>query len=237
MRNSLLNINKNISFQEDTHEYRDKHGNKLLSVTTLLSIFKEKFDEYGHIARACARRDGVTEKEIHEKWDKEKNRACLYGRNIHAKIESFIKNGKIQEDEDEDIIKDFSNIDFSGQILSEIGLHSKKYGLAGTCDIAVVEGDTVTIHDIKTNKVFLTKSKYNKKFLFPIQNVPDSHLHAYSLQILIYGEMVKEHGYKFNPGHILWVNPESRKIEKFQVLDMSKEVKKLLDHYRILQEW
>lgn len=232
----LRNINKDIIFEPDNHTYHYL-GKELRSVTTLLSFYKQPFDETGIIAYKCAQREGVTKSEIQTKWQKISKDACDYGKNIHGQIEHYLKTNNIQDTPEKDIIQDFSALKFKGKIFSEIGLHSARYGLAGTCDIATLNKNTIQIYDIKTNRRFDVKSKYGKKLLYPLDHLYETHLVVYSLQILIYGEMVKEHGFKFKPGQILWVNPESRKIEKFDVLDLNIEVNKLLKHYYAMQNW
>lgn len=234
----LEEINKNIIFEPIAHTYTNEKGEKLLSATTLLGLYKEEFDKTGIIAYKCAQNEGITKAEIQQRWKDKKDKACDYGTKIHGEFEYFLKTGKIKESEDKDIIKELSKIKFTGKIYSELGLHSKIYSISGTCDIGEKIGEKlVKIHDLKTNGEFTIKSKYYKKYLYPINHVPESHLHGYSMQILIYGEMVKEHGYDFEPGHIIWINPETRKVEKFDVLDLSKEVKDLLEHFKKIQEF
>lgn len=232
----LLDISKDIKFIESSHQYflGDK---ELVSTTTVLSKYKEPFDPTGIIAYKCAQREGISKDEIQAKWKKTSEDACLYGTNVHAQIENYLITNKIGDTPEKDIIEDFSKIKFKGTIYPELRLKSLEYGLAGTCDIGILNKNIVKIHDIKTNKRFYIKPRYGNKFLYPLEDIPECHLTMYSLQILIYGEMVKEHGFDFEPGHILWVNPESRRIEKFEVLDLNKEVKLLLKHYKSLQDW
>lgn len=234
---NLLDISKDLSFQEDIHQYKNKDGKILTSVTTALHSYCKPFDESGIIALMCGKKKGISKEAMQAEW-KETNRiSCEKGHNIHAQIEFFLKNGKIQDTPEKDIIEDFAKIKFDGEIYSELRLTSPKFGLAGTCDVAVLNNNTVTIHDAKTNKAFNLKSKYKNKFFYPIENLEDSHINLYSLQILIYGEMVKEHGFDFMPGKILWIDPSIRKIVKYDVLDLSKEVERLLNHFNAIQNF
>lgn len=232
----LLDINKKIRFEEERHKYF-LGTQELLSATTLLGVYKEPFDPSGFLARRCAERDGITTEEILKKWGDKNIKACAYGHAVHSEVEHFLTTKEIRDTPHKDIVLDFSKIKFTGKIYPELRLMSNKYLIAGTCDIAQLNKDKVIIHDLKTNERFDIKSKYGNKFKYPLDNLSECHLTSYSLQILIYGEMVKEHGFKFEPGHILWVNPKTRKIEKYDVLDLSKEVKKLLNHYKSILEW
>ncbi len=234
---NLLDISKDITFREDIHEYRNKEGKVLTSVSQLLSLYKEKFDSTGIIAYKCGQKEGISKEAMQARWREKNEKACLYGHNIHASVEYFLKNGQIQDDINKDIVEDFSKIKFKGKIHSELRLKSDKYSLAGTCDIARLAKNKVFIDDIKSNERFDLESKYNKKLLYPLKHIPDCHHYTYSLQILIYGEMIKEHGFDFEPGHLLWINPKTRKFEKYNVLDLNKEVNILLEHYKKMQEW
>jgi hypothetical protein len=233
----LEDINKTVIFEEVAHTYTNESGERLLSATSVLGLYKNPFDPTGIIAYKCAEREGITKEEILTRWKDKKDTACLYGTKVHGEFEEYLKTGTIKKTEDSDIIEELAKIKFIGKIYSELALNSKKYMIAGTCDVATLNKKTVSIYDLKSNREFTIKSKYSKKFLYPIAHVPDSHLHGYSLQILIYGEMVKEYGYDFTPGKILWINPETRKIEQYDVLDLEKEVKDLLNHYKGLNEF
>lgn len=233
----LLDISKDLTFQEDIHQYKDKDGKILTSVSQLLSLYKEKFDSTGIIAYKCGQKLGISKQEMQAVWRKKNEKACLHGHNIHSSIEYFLKNGTVQDDINKDIVEDFSRIKFKGKIHSELRLKSDKYSLAGTCDIARLVKNKVFIDDIKSNERFDLESKYKKTLLYPLEHIPDCHHYTYSLQILIYGEMIKEHGFDFEPGHLLWINSKTRKFEKFDVLDLNKEVKTLLDHYKSLMDW
>jgi hypothetical protein len=232
----LEDINKDIVFRESDHTYTHKSGERLLSTTTVLGLYKTPFDPTGIIAYKCAKNEGITTEEILKRWQDKKDVACEYGTKVHGEFEEYLKTGKITPSEDSDIIKELSKIKFQGKIYSELALNSLIYKISGTCDVATLNKNLVEIYDLKTNREFTIKSKYGKKFLHPISHIPDSHLHGYSLQILIYGEMVKEYGYDFKPGQILWIDPDARKVEKYDVLDLRKEVKDLLNHYKSINE-
>ena len=233
----LEDISKDISFDEPSHTYTNRSGKVLTSVTTVLGQYKSPFDETGIIARMCGKRKGITKEEMQAEWKENNKIACDYGHNVHSQIEHFLKTKEIKETSEKDIVSQFSKIKFDGEIFSELRLKSDRYGLAGTCDVATLNGNTVEIHDLKTNKRFDLKSKYRKKLFYPLEALDDCHINTYSLQILIYGEMVKEHGFDFKPGKILWINPETRLIVEFSVLPLEKEALKLLKHFDAIQNF
>lgn len=233
----LEDIGKEITFNEESHTYKNKDGKILTSATQFLHIFQEKFDPTGIIALQCARREGITKEEMQKKWREKGENSCILGTRLHGRVEKYLKEGIIEDSEDRDIVEDFAKIKFSGKIFSELRLTSPLNLLAGTTDIVVLKKKTASVFDLKSNARFDIKSKYYKKLLYPLNHLADCHLTVYSLQILIYGEMLKEHGYSFEPGQILWINPESRKIQPFEVLDLQKEVNDLLEYWRNLDDF
>lgn len=234
---NLSDIGKNVTFQEDIHQYKDKNGTILTSVTQLLSLYKEKFDPTGIIATMCAKKEGITRIEILKRWKDKNETACTLGHNIHNRIEHYIKTGIIIDDEFKFAVEEFSKIKFKGNLEAETRLYSEKFSLAGTCDICEITDKYIYIHDLKTNSRFDTKSKYGNKFLPPLDNIPENHHTTYSLQILIYVEMLMEHGFNVKPGKILYINPETKKIDKYDVLPMKKEMNKLLKHFKFLKDF
>ena len=227
----LNEIGENVIFEPIKHTYTNERGQVLTSITTLLSMYKEVFDKSGIIAYKCGQREGISKEEMQARWKKTSDDACEYGTNFHAQIENYLKTGEIKDTPEKETVKSFSKIKIKGEIFAELRLKSDKYLLAGTADIVTLNKNKTSVHDIKTNREFHLKSKYSKKLLYPLNHLSDCHINSYSLQILCYGEMLKEHGYDFEPGHILWVNRAENKIEKFDVLDLSREVQDLLNHY------
>lgn len=233
----LEDIGGEVTFDEASHTYKNKDGKILTSATQFLHLFSEPFDKTGIIAYKCSQREGISKDEMQARWLAKNKTACDLGHRVHARIETFLKTGVIEESEDRDIVEDFAKIKLSGKIYSELRLTSPIHKLAGTCDVARLIKKTVTVDDLKTNATFTLKSKYYKKLLFPINHLSDCHINIYSLQILLYGKMIEEHGYSFEPGQILWVNPESRKIQPFEVLDLKKEVNDLLEYWLALDNF
>ncbi len=233
----LTEINKNIVFDEPSHTYT-LNGKKLISTTTLLGLYKNKFDPDGFIIRAVARRDGLTIEEVKEKWEKTKNEGCDRGTNFHRQAEHFIKTKEILDEDYQDVIKQLKDMNISGKLSSEIGLFSPTYSIAGTADLISEQEDGLMIFDFKSNKKFTVKSKYKKYLLYPLQHLQECDLTVYSLQLTIYSFMLKEHGYKIKDGSkILWINPETRLIEKYPILDLNKEVQDLLTHHKQITDF
>ena len=236
---NILEINKNIVFEPIAHTYHDKNGKEFISVSRLISNYKKPFDEFGHIARACAKRDKVTVEEIKNKWKAHNKEATDKGHNVHSQLEYYIKNGKILDSDYKDVVEQFSNIKFNGQKLySEIGLNHPEYFISGTSDlIDLYDDNTVDLYDFKSNKQINTKSKYGQKLFYPLEKYDECEINIYSFQLGIYKKMLEYHGYKVKKITLLWINPQTRLIEIFNIPDIEKDVDILLNHFDAIQNF
>ena len=174
MKTKLTEINKNVIFEPIEHRYF-LGNSELTSVSKILDSVKPKFDEEGHIIRACAKRDGLSVDQIQEKWDQAKIDGLKRGKSFHKQVEYFIKIGKILDDDYKDVISEFSKIKFSGQLFSEVGLNHDDYKIAGTADlIELFNNNECILYDFKSNKSISEKSKYGNKLLpVPVVSFPD----------------------------------------------------------------
>lgn len=232
-------INKKIVFSEEDHVYKNEKGEILTSSTQLLSKYKKPFDETGIIAKMCAKREGISTAEILKRWEDKKNASCVHGTAVHLEMETWINTGIIPNNQYRPIVEELNRLPFDrSKLLAEVGLNSRRYMLAGTADILEnISGRKYKIHDLKNTERFDLKPKYGNKFTYPLSELNECHLTTYSLQILLYGEMIKEWGFDFEPGWILHVNRVNGKIDKYDVLDLRKEVDTLLDHYLSMDGW
>lgn len=233
----LEDINKDIRFLEEEHKYflGDK---ELTSVSRVLELYKKKFDPDGHIKRACAKRDGITVKELQAKWDKERDDACDRGHRLHSQLEHFVKNKKILNQDYKDIVKQFSKIKFSGKLYSEIQIYSPTFNIAGTTDlIELLDENTINLGDFKQNKKIDKKSKYKNKLLYPLNEYDECEFEVYTFQINLYSQMLKEHGYNTKKMTLYYFSPATRKMEIFNIPKREKETLQLLEHFSCIQNF
>jgi hypothetical protein len=236
----LAKANQGIRFEEKEHRYFDKNGKELLSVSKLISNYKEKFDESGEILARCAARDGIEPIELRKQWDKTRDDAALRGTHFHNQVEYFIKTGKILDESDKDIIEKFAKLEFSGELYSEVILGSSELGICGTADLIVLKDkNTFTLHDFKTNKKldkhgFYDRNKRQYKMMLPpISHIRDGNYFAYSIQLSIYQFLMEENGYWADEvPEILYINPKSREIERHPILNLRKEAIDIIEHYK-----
>ena len=231
-------ISQQIKFDAASHTYADLSGNSLISVSRMISLYKPPFDPGGHITRAVANREGKTPKEVKDGWEKMKNDASDMGHDFHSQAESYIKTGVISEGTYKDVVEQFSKISFPGPLKSEIMLFSPTYKLAGTCDVlSMIDDKNLELSDFKTNKRIRLKSKYKTKLLHPLDHYDECEINNYAVQLNLYKFMLEEHGFKVHKITLYHINPETRKIDTYDIPNIKKDIKKLLDHYQSLQSW
>lgn len=87
---------KRVVFNNKDHSYF-LGKKKLISVTTFLSKFKNKFDSDFHSKR-IAKKEGVSQKEILDKWKEKAFKSTEIGTAIHQVFEDYVNNkySKIQ---------------------------------------------------------------------------------------------------------------------------------------------
>jgi hypothetical protein len=234
----ISKIGNLVKFDESEHSYL-LNGKKFISVTTLVKKYKKPFDPDGKILFFCARRAGISIEEMQAQWDAKKKSACNRGTDFHLQIENYIKgSGEIEKSTLEILEAECgqNQIEF---LYPECRLCSPKYCVAGTSDLVHFFPDNSTaVYDWKTNKKFSTpaNAKYRDKMLFPINNLGDSDLEIYSLQLWCYALMLEEFGYppKKSP-MIFWLNPEN-KIEKFECLNVKKEAETIMRDYYLSRQ-
>lgn len=218
-----------VVFQEKDHKYLDKAGKQLVSVSQLIHCFVPEFDPTGCITRAVAKRDNLTVEQVKEKWKKIADDACIKGSKFHADVELYIKTKKINDNENKLLINQFSKLGWKGRLQSETILYDLKSSLAGTCDLLeFIDNNNLGISDFKTNKTLDIKNKYKKFMLPPFDHIPASNYYIYTLQLNLYAYLMEQKGYWIEYLKILWINPETQKIEIFPVKFLPKETKELV---------
>jgi len=199
---------KKVSFDTESHTYT-KGNKKLISVTTFISQFKNKFDIDYHSKR-IALKEGKEQKEILKLWSDKAKKSCEIGTAIHKIFEEYIE-GRFAISSDE-IIIDFVDLDIEYftdfyskskvaiQFIKDyfitgrlIPIHTEyivynEY-LAGQVDLICKDkNENYYILDFKTNDKI--EVNHYKKYLNGIfKDIPDSTFYHYSLQLSIYKQM------------------------------------------------
>lgn len=225
--------NKLITFRENDHTYHDKNGDELQSVSRLIKQYSHEFDPYGTILKKCALKKGISEKELKDEWEKNKNDAAAKGTLFHKDVENFIKTGEIAEGDNKKFIKQFKKVKFKGRIKSELIVGSIEDKIAGTVDIIeFLPGKNISIYDFKTNKELKKVGFFGKMMFPPVSHLPDCNFSHYNLQLSIYAYLMEERGYWINNLTIFFINYKTNKIDIIPLNYLRKEVVDLINNYK-----
>jgi ATP-dependent exoDNAse (exonuclease V) beta subunit len=204
-----------IIFKEDGHSYESIEEDNIqwLSVTSLVSKFKPKFDKEGQAKKSAKNKNskwyGMTVEQIIEAWDNETNRAINLGNFYHNQRESDMLDFKTIERNGTEIpiIKPLVNNDgiklapeqkLSDGLYPEHLVYLKSVGLCGQADVVEIVDGYININDYKTNKEIKEKGYTNwegitSKMFKPVNHLDDCNLNHYSLQLSIYAYIIKKH--------------------------------------------
>ena len=220
-----------VFFNDAEHKYTDKDGNRLLSITQLISHFKEKFDESGIITEKYAKKHGLTVTEVKEKWKEINEQSCFYGTSVHESLEHFINNGTILDNEYKSIVEQFSKYKFEGKLHSEVMVHSVEHMIAGTVDIIEkLPNKEINIWDFKTNKKIERTNSWGKKMKHCLFYLEDANFVHYCIQMSLYAYLCELKGLKVKNLFLLYMNPKTQKFELFDCPYMKDEVKMMLKY-------
>lgn len=231
--------NKSVSFDPFTHTYLKK-DKKLISVTTLISKFKNEFDS-DFWSKKIALRENTTQEIILAKWKEKAFKSTEIGTAIHKIFEDYtngiycFENDKLSFDYlplKSEYLEEFSkkkNVAiqfiydfFISKRLTPIEAEFIVYNdfLAGQIDnICTDHKGNFYILDFKTNEKIETYS-YGKKMKHLFSDMNDSSYYHYCLQLSIYKKMLKE--YKINK--IFLVHIKSDSYEFLECQDLMKNI-------------
>lgn len=208
-------IDKRVVFNPKDHSYFNGKK-KLTSVTTFLSKFKNEFDiEY--FSKKIAKREGVTQQEIKDRWEEKALKSRTIGTAIHKIFEDYtnkeysvIQGGLSFNDSLENpdylidylskkevslkFINNFFQTNRLKPIHSEFIVYNNK--LSGQIDM-ICSDDKCNhyIIDFKTNDKIETYH-YGKFYKDDLNFLPESTYNSYSLQLSIYKNMLKDYDIK-----------------------------------------
>jgi ATP-dependent exoDNAse (exonuclease V) beta subunit len=212
-----------IVFNASDHSYKsiDADGIQWISVTSLVSNFKEPFDSKSVAQRVAKSKKskwfGISPEKIIELWDSESNRAITLGTFYHNQRESDIcslssieKEGlpiPVYKPVEEGSVKKAPDQRLTDGIYPEHMVYLKSAGICGQSDLVEVYNSKVDIIDYKTNKEIKTESfkdweGISKKMLFPVSHLDDCNFNHYSLQLSIYMYIILKHNPKLQAGDI-----------------------------------
>lgn len=223
----------NLEFEKERHVYSYK-GQELTSISQVLKGYGQPFDSDGVIVARKAAENGITIKEQKEIWEKIGKDSRDKGTAFHADAEHYIKTKKIPNTINKDLVKQFSKIKFKGSLFSEVKLFCPDYGIAGTTDIIEVFKDkSLGLWDFKTNAAKkMTRFSFGRKMKYPLNQIWDSVIDKYELQISAYAFMLEYAGWWVKDLILLHIDTDKQQIKQIPMQNRRKDVIRLLEHYR-----
>lgn len=252
--------NLSISFNESGHSYVDSEGHYYTSVTTLINRYFTPFD-FDKWANYTALKEGVSEKEIRERWFKNGFLARRLGTYVHKIIESNIKGGDptpIYDEAKNNLEEEyFSQFEIASKVFceklnslreiaekceirSEKIIFDPELRLAGTVDLLLKTNDGWVLGDWKTNKTIISKdNRFNKFGIGVCKNVPDTNFGHYSLQLSLYKYIILRNGYlpkneKIVKLMIFQPNYEEKTIQEIEIDEL--DVSELVDDFHSVKQ-
>lgn len=212
-----------LIFREEDHSYKTEGDDldKWISVTSLISKFKEPFDKEGIAKKSSKNKKSkwyrMSPEDILNAWDKENKRALSLGSWYHKQREDELLACNTLQREGIDLLV-FNTIEQDGVkiapdqnlvsgIYPEHMVYLKSAKICGQADRVEVVNGNVNIYDYKTNKEIKAESYKNwegvhKMLNSPINNIQDCNLMHYALQLSIYMYIILKHNHSLKPGKL-----------------------------------
>lgn len=246
-----------ITFIQSTHKYLiNEQPSANVSVTGLLSLYKEKFDQDKWSNITAKKRDLPVDVILSE-WKQNNLYATHRGTIVHNFIENYYNNKIIQYDK-KTVEADLSDTEHN-RLREEVkklieqfksfyrdtpdiyplkkefvvgDIHDTK--ICGMIDMVAYNTKTNTfeIYDYKTNKEINFKSRFNKVLLDPLTHIEDCEFNTYSLQLNIYKYFIEKYTpVKIDALKLVWFNVKNDNYQVIPLLDLQSEVRAILTDY------
>lgn len=210
-----------LKFYPEKHKYVSDDNTDWLSVTSLISNFKQPFDADAIALKSSKNKKskwyGMTPEEIKEAWKAEANRATTLGTWYHncrekdiCELNNIERKGvtvPIFKPIEIEGIKHSPNQKLTDGVYPEHMVYLKSAGICGQSDLVEVINGEVHITDYKTNKEiklsgFTNWEGQTQKMQPPVSHLDDCHLNHYALQLSMYMFIILKHNPKLRFGSL-----------------------------------
>lgn len=239
-----------LLFDSSKHLYyfEEEPETKLISVSTLIGKYHEKFDEEKQSKR-IAEREGVSQEEIKQRWKNIGEQAAVKGTLYHAKKEAEVLNkpNVFRHPEIDGLKQALDITELKPGLYPELIVYHPAYNIVGTADLVEIFNDgTFFLSDHKTNKELRfegfpvwnpkTYKKEPKKMFAPLNHLSDCNGIHYQIQLSCYAYCLEEAGYEckgLQINHVLFDEDEQDiMVVEYPINYLKKEVRNLFEHYK-----
>lgn len=233
----------NIVFYEECHKYTI-NGKEAKSVTSLLNEYKEEFDS-DLIAGKYAKKHGLKKEDVLSSWSKENKKSTTKGSYLHKFAENIWNKKITNECEPDEIYDGSKDIDICKEhiksfyndaknklalVNAELVIGDEDFLICGMVDKLFynIKTGNYQIWDYKTNKE-IYGDKYAKKLNYPLNNIKDSKINIYSLQLSIYKWIIQRNtNIIIDDCYLVWINECNENYKIIKTIDYSSLIEGLL---------
>ena len=212
-----------MRFLKSSHQYFNENI-EYLSTSKWKEPFEKPFPAE-MIANRTAKGDMAIKNNLLGKWDLKKEMMVDFGNSGHMAIEYWIKYKEMPDQPNlAKIVEAFEETHNDDKMYSELIAYDKERKIAGTIDILVALGDKeVKIRDLKFNGNIHKKGK--GKLLTPFNDLVDSKINRYRLQLSMYSHLAKCMGLKVKALEILWFNGKAFDVIPIEPINLTEALK------------
>ena len=232
-----------FKFYQEDHHY-EYNGEKIgISVTTLISSYANEFDSET-IAERVATKENKTIEQVLKEWQRKNDWSCKKGSICHEYVQSIWSGSKWTPFQNKDIDKikkqaDQFYHDYKDRLqhlADEYIIGSEEYDIASAVDhlfINKLTGGLVMV-DYKTNADIYKNEKYAKNMKIPLNELKDTTLNHYYLQLSIYKFIIEKYTeIEIEDMFIVWFSEKNDEYNIIEVPYLEKEVIKILENRRV----
>jgi len=250
-----LQVFNKFKFKEDVHKYYCNEKEMETSVTRFMERFSEPFDEQ-YWAKKKATEEGISVEEMLERWASKARISQILGTSLHATVELLFHNklfsfdkkairGQCRTDEESETVINnyYSMVGMVDKyykaaekklipVKLEMVVGDEELGIAGCLDALFWNKKTksLEIFDYKSNETFKLENAY-QNLKFPFDNLQETSLNKYSIQLSIYKYFIKKHtGLEIGDCWLVHFDRTQLKYVFYKCLDLTKEVSMVFEH-------
>lgn len=233
IKESLNSIFNDIKFIESNHTYLYRpEGILFPSVSSKYKKFEVPFDT--SIAKFVAKAKGITEQEVLKEWKEKGDKSAKFGTETHKFAEYYGNGKKIEPINDSELgVIEFFN-DHPNYIVvnQELVVFNKQYRYAGTMDLLLydMEKKIFILADWKTNED-LHKNHKGKLLLSPFEDILDTPLNKYKIQLNLYDMCLEEKDFPISERLIIWLNKDEENNKKYKLYKVEDLKPQLKEYY------